>query len=467
METDLTLSPFQTRVLTLPEEFDVFLGGGRGGAKSYTLALLILRHAEQHRERARVLYIRRSYRGAADFEDIARELFAAAYGPSVRFNAAEHVWRLPGGAYVELGQLDAPGDYAKYQGRSFTLLLVDEAGQYATPELLDRLRSNLRGPRGVPIRTVLAANPGDAGHAWLSERFVFRAAPWEPFEEPRSGRTWVYAPSTYRDNPFIDQATYAAQLGASCPADPELLRAWLDGDWAVARGAFFAGVLSEERTAMASWEPPLPEAWARDAYLAHDFGTAAPSVTYVVAKSSGAEGPDGRWYPRDSVLLLDELATSDPADPGKGLGWTVPRLAEEIRGLAGRWGIAARGAADDAIFAKSGHAAGSIADEFSRCGVHFDRARKGERRHGWEKMRRMLEAAAQPDAPGLYVSRRCGYFWQTVPYLPRDPRRVDDVDSRAPDHAADAARYALTGEPLGLTAEMLYGANGLYRRAGA
>jgi hypothetical protein len=31
----------------------------------------------------------------------------------------------------------------------------------------------------------------------------------------------------------------------------------------------------------------------------------------------------------------------------------------------------------------------------------------------------------------------------TVPFLPRDPRRVEDVDSRGPDHAADARRYAL------------------------
>ena len=33
---------------------------------------------------------------------------------------------------------------------------------------------------------------------------------------------------------------YRKQLEASCPSDPELLRAWLEGDWAVARGAYFA-----------------------------------------------------------------------------------------------------------------------------------------------------------------------------------------------------------------------------------
>lgn len=61
-------------------------------------------------------------------------------------------------------------------------------------------------------------------------------------------------------------------------------------------------------------------------------------------------------------------------------------------------------------------------------------------------MRRLLEAAGKPDVAGLYVSRRCDYFWSTVPYLPRDPRRPDDVDSRGSDHGADACRYALGAE---------------------
>ena len=57
-------------------------------------------------------------------------------------------------------------------------------------------------------------------------------------------------------------------------------------------------------------------------------------------------------------------------------------------------------------------------------------------------MRRLLSHAGQPDVPGLYASRACSYFWATVPYLARDQKRIEDVDSSGPDHAADAARYA-------------------------
>jgi hypothetical protein len=221
----LELSPFQQRVCAVPEQFSIFMGGGRGGSKSACKTFLALRHAAQYGERARMLYIRQTYKGLADFEQLTRDLFGRVYGKAARYNAAENVWKLPGGAYFELGQLEHQNDYQKYVGRSFTLLFIDESGQFASPELLDRLRSNMRGPLGMPIRQILAANPGDVGHAWLAKRYVFRAAPWMPFTEPSTGSQWVYAPSTYRDNPFIDQAEYRKQLEASCPTDPELLQA--------------------------------------------------------------------------------------------------------------------------------------------------------------------------------------------------------------------------------------------------
>ena len=141
------------------------------------------------------------------------------------------------------------------------------------------------------------------------------------------------------------------------------------------------------------------------------------------------------------MILVDELATALPDRPNIGNGWTVPILAEEIVAMCKRWGIRAEGVADDAIFAKGGHGSGSIADEFKRCGVFFWPAKKADRITGWTTMRRLLADARKPDVPGLYISRNCEYFWQTVPYLGRDIKRVEDVDSHGPDHAADAVRY--------------------------
>lgn len=433
----IDLNVFQQQVLAVPEELDLFLGGGRGGGKSYALALLMLRHVEQYGSSARVLYLRRTYKGLGDFELVTRELFGKVYGPAARYNQAEHVWRFPNGGYAELGQLESASDYTKYQGRSFTLLIIDEAGQFPDPQLLDMLRSNLRGPKDVPIRVALAANPGGVGHHWLAKRYVFRQAPWQSFMEPKSKREWVYAPSTFAGNQFIDREQYLDQLESACPDDAELLRAWVEGDWAVNRGAYFASVLDESRNAVEPWDE-VPEGWG--VYLAHDFGSAAPSVTYLFARSPGAE-VQGRFYPRNSLVVLDELATNKPGSLNAGLGWTVPVLADAIKGMCARWNVPASGVADDACFARSGHGAGSIADEFRQFGVHFSPARKADRLTGWNRMRRLLAQAGERDRAGLYVSRACGYFWETVPMLARDMKRIEDLDSTGPDHGADAIRY--------------------------
>jgi len=446
----IELSDFQKKVCTIPEQFDLFLGGGRGGAKSFTMAILALRHIEQYKEKARVLYIRQTYKGLADFENLTREIFGKLYRNKASYNQNERIWKLPDG-YMELGQLESPRDYDKYQGRSFTLLLIDEAGQYATPELLDRLRSNLRGPKDMPIRIVMSGNPGGTGHHWIAKRYVFKNAPWKPFNEDDTKRQWVYAPSTYLDNPFIDQQEYKDQLKASCPSDPELLRAWLQGDWSVSRGAFFASVISEKANAIEPWEeiPLTNGGWNNpqkkwEHWLAHDYGSSAPSVTYVMVKSPGDEYND-IYYPKDSIIIIDELATADPVALNEGLGYTVPHLSEYIKEMCDKWDIKARGVADDAIFAQHGSGAGSIADEFKREDVYFRKAQKADRKSGWEIMRRMLQDAGKPDKPGLYIARNCEYFWQTVPYLGRDPRNAEDLDTRGPDHGADAVRYGILG----------------------
>ncbi len=129
----MQLNAFQERLLAIPETFDVFLGGGRGGGKSYGLALLALRHAEQYGTRARMLYLRKSYKGLADFELSAGNYSALSMERLLAITLLSMSGAFPNGAYLELGQLETHADYTKYQGRSFTLLMVDEADSIATP----------------------------------------------------------------------------------------------------------------------------------------------------------------------------------------------------------------------------------------------------------------------------------------------------------------------------------------------
>ena len=450
----LQLNSFQERLLLIPEEFDIAMLSGRGGGKSYGMAYLALRHAEMYGERARILYLRKTYKGLADFELVTREVFGTVYGKAASYNQQEHTWRLPNGAYMELGQLESHTDYSKYQGRSFTFILIDEAGQFATPDLLDMMRSNLRAAKDVPKRFVLSGNAGGPGHHWLSERLAMRGSPWVPFLEPKTKRTFVLAPSTFLDNEFVSPEEYHEQLIAACGEDEALLEAWVTGSWAAVRGAFFASVLSEQRSAVEPWEAaPRDGGWST--YLSMDWGSSAPSVTFLCAKSPG-DTWEGKYYPRGSVILFDEFHTARRGDWSKGMGWIVPRVADGIKAMCERWRVPAKGVCDDACFARTGSESGSIADEFRRAGVYFEPAQKGTRARGWESMRRYLADAGKPDRAGLYASRACLGFWATLPILPRDEKHPDDVDSDAIDHFADSVRYSLHRSTLTQSAALAW-----------
>lgn len=440
------ISALQEQILQVPEEFDLALLGGRGRGATHAELLLIIRHLHQYGDRASVLYLRRTYPALTEFVQFAERMLRDAFGPTVHYVENRHLFRLPHGTF-EVGQLRDAGDYEKYQGRSFTLLIVGEATQWPTLTAVDLVRSNLRAPKGIPTRTVFDANPGGPGHQVVAKRFIKGREPGVPFTDEATGRQVVRIAGTYRDNPFIDRDAYAQQLAGSAADDPELVRAWLDGDWNISRGAFFADAIDEDRNLIDWPEPegdrPHP---GFEFYLAHDFGMAAPSVTYIVARSRGANGPDGRYYRPGSIILADEFASNVPGDLNTGMRYSVSRLADEIKELAARWKIKPDGCADDAIFNSDGREAGSVQGEFARYGVHFQRAGKGSRLAGWTRLRRMLSNAGAPDEPGLYLSKRCRYFWETAPFVERDPRRPEDVDTRSSDHALDTARYAVVWE---------------------
>lgn len=474
----LSVSEFQERLLDLDPRLCLALCGGRGGAKSRAAALLCLVHLLTYGPKAPALWLRKSHPGTRDAVAQVLETFTDALGPKgYRYNANDGLLRLPNGGTLEMNQLAAVTDWSKYQGRSIALLIIDEAQQWATPSLLDKMRSNLRAQAGVPTRMVVIANPGDNGHGWIAKRHALRA-PWTAYREDwiegeDTGREWVTCPSTLEMNPFIDAPAYRRELAAACAGDPALLAAWVTGDWSSIAGCYFnltdANALPELQPA--EWKaslpkPEKPRLWGplgwigTDArplapvryFLTHDWGSSKPSVTFVAGRAqTDFEGIGGRWFRKGSYFLLDEVATNVPGDVDAGLGLDVPAVAALVKAACERWEVRPEGTADDAIFQKHGHSGGSIAQEFARCGVTFYPAGKGGRVAGWEALKQLIAGAAEPDRPGFYASRNCKGFWETAPFVNRDKRNPEDVDSDGPDHWADAARYGAGYEGMQIT----------------
>ena len=103
------------------------------------------------------------------------------------------------------------------------------------------------------------------------------------------------------------------------------------------------------------------------------------------------------------------------------------------------------GAADSSIF--DSDQGMSIGDDMAAAGVSWLHADKspGSRKIGWEKIRQRLKAATETpmESPGLFIFDHCTQWIRTVPTLPRDKKKRDDVDTNAEDHAGDATRYRL------------------------
>jgi hypothetical protein len=412
--------------------------------------------------KAAILLVRRSFPSLKDMERASRDIFHYFYGHQAQYNKTEHIWKMPHGGTIEFGQLQDQNDYDRYQGRSFSMLLVDEAGQFPQPDYIDMRRSNLRGAAEVPLRTVIIANPGGVGHTWLRQRYA-KFDPWEVFEVvpdvPQNvldvvgevgSETWLNCHLTFKDNPFIDQKAYVTNLAASAPGDPELLEAWLAGSWDILRGAFFGDVIRKARCETLTPEELFqsykgaanPRYFGQHLYIAHDWGSQAPSATYLFLESPGFTDTRERFWPKGSRIVLDEFATYRHGRLHEGTGATPSQLAEGIKKFLERWKVSPKGVADDACFAKQrGFENPSIAEEFKQHGVIFEPARKGDRITGWANMRELMLNAQSLERPGLVVDPRCRYFWDTVPSLQRDPRRPEDIEKSPTDHGGDGVRY--------------------------
>lgn len=439
-----TDTPVQAKAYLVPEEYDIFLGGGRGGGKTVALLKIALRHVEQYGDKANILFLRTSVKGLSGVISEGQLMFLTAPNPP-SFNKQDMVFKWPNGATLRFDQLNDEASYAKIQGHNLSLLILDEATQWDDMRLPDMLQSNLR-KQGVPVRTVLAANPGGPGHTLCQERFVNPSqGDMIPFTDPVSGRKIVYLHSTFKENHAIDHKRYEQALRTACRGDEALLEAWISGSWSVVRGAFFSTCLTDSRN-MVRWPTTdLSNTYGLDAWLAHDQGTARPYVTYVMVETTDdLLAPDGQFYPRGSIIAVDEStsATADALDDGGGM--QIPEICADIVAMCSRWNIAPKGVADDALFADEG--AGYFNEHFQRHGVRLRPAKKGRRADGLGLMRELF-ARAQPNGQreeaGLYVDRRCWYFWQTVPSLQTNPRDFEDLAKSSTDHAADALRYGI------------------------
>lgn len=405
-------------------EYDVLYGGAGGGGKTKALLMDDLRDAMRY-PGIRIGAFRRTYDELA--ESLLKELEAVGYAQQLgaRWNGTKHDLRFANDSMIRFRYARTVEDATVRQGGEYQKLTVDERTLMA-PGVVDVLAERLRsGRRDLPVIGVRSgSNPGGASHAEVKARFIDGTGRGEQVYVDEFGFSVRFIPAKVDDNPHVDPG-YLARLNAI--PDPARRKAMRDGDWDVFAGQFF----SEWRQALHVVPVfDVPSEWRRICGV--DYGYAAPWSALWIAQDR-----DGRaWVYRE--LYAAGVIEGEQAERIQ----SAERAAKDppVR----RFG-------DPAMWAKTGSAP-SPALAYQAAGVSLSKA-VNDRVPGWQRVHSFLskKAAACPihrelgleECPLLHVFDVCSNLIRTLPALPHDPKRVEDVDTTAEDHAPDALRYGL------------------------
>lgn len=400
--------PFQLRFHAICRQADkwdgpriIAMGGARGPGKSHAVVAQIALDDCQRQPGLKVLFLRKIKKAAAEsFSDLMGRVLT--HIPHTR--SREQVV-FPNGSRVLIGGYRDENDIEKYLGIEYDVIVIEEAtllSKLKREKIEGSLRTSL--PQWRP-RMYLSTNPGGIGHAWFKEEIIL------PYRENRQTYT-AFVPGNYKDNVYLDLGyiEYLERLAG------QLGKAWRDGDWDAFEGMAFP-LWNDDIHVVERF--PIPDNWTK--FVGIDWGYSAPWAVVYIAVDPATQ----KYYVYDE-LYASHLTTQQQANTLK------------ITGLGDR------NYADPALWGtkEMDGKVTTTADEYKKLGVYLEKA-DNNRINGKRKLDQLLGSQADGE-PGIYVMEHCKHWRRTVPSLPLDPIKTEDVDTSAEDHMYDATRYALT-----------------------
>jgi hypothetical protein len=453
-DTPIKWAPFtgsQMLYLACPVREALF-HGSRGTGKSDTLLMDFSQDVGKGwGSHLKGLIIRRTFPELKDIIDKSAKLFPVLF-PGAKYNAAEHVWKFPGGEQLIFGYLDKPKDYLRYHGHEYTFLGFDELTSWPDLNQYLELQTCVRSPiAGIPLKVRATTNPSGPGHNAVKRRFIDPVEPGEVYEDPETGLARCHILSNVVENVLIVNS-YIPTLRAI--EEENRRRAWMYGDWNVTAGGALDDLWNRDAHVLTPFE--VPTSWRID--RSYDHGESSPGACLWWAESNGEEVrmADGsrRAFPRGTLFLVEEYYIAKRGTFDQGLRLPAKEIASNIKEYewVNKWLYRHQvraGPADNAIFDVGSGGSDSIAKQMEKNGVRWERSDKsrGSRRNGLSLLRQRLKETLRGhetgymDGPGIFIFSHCAAFLATVPSLPRDDKDPDDVATDAIDHVYDAARY--------------------------
>lgn len=407
----------------------------------------IMQHAQLYADHARVLFLRKALKELEQNIDEAKSWFD---GIAV-WKEQKKRFEFKNGAICEFDYLDDGDKINSYQGHAYTLVVYDELGNFPSIKSFDLMRGNLRSAFGVPCQIFATCNPGGPLHNIIKQRYIDCSPAMTPvadgWDDDGNPVTWkVYIPSTLYENPHLleNDPSYVQRLKQI--GSPEMVRAWLLGDWSIVSGGAFDKLWDKDIHVVRPFR--IPDNWR--VVEVYDDGTAKPYAMLWFAISDGSDYylPNGevRHTIRGDTFVIAELYGWN-GNPNEGTDESVSSKAAKIKAKERALGyhISER-IADSAIFSSRTH---SIADDFEDNGVSFVPCNKapGSRINSLNLFRnRLIGSLEREEEPGIFWFSTCVHCIRTIPVLSRDKKNPDDIDSKEEDHCADCVLYFCLSE---------------------
>ena len=404
---------------------------------------------------------------------------------------SDYKWVWPSGEELLFRSAENVNDYYKYHGHEYPFLGWNELTKYQTLDLFDMMMSCNRSsylpevngfigsprleeingkllpvnpdtgllPDPIPLITFATTNPFGIGHNAVKRRFIDpvpygvvlrnKVKIFDPKvkQDVEVEKTQVTLFGHHRENPFLD-TKYLINL--STDKDPNRRKAWNNGDWDIVSGGPFDDVWRKEVHVIQRFR--IPASWRVD--CSYDWGSSQPASYGIWAEANGEAAllSDGRtWAPPPGTLIqIAEVYVAEALGTNQGLRWSSKTQARTFKALnltlqAQGWitGRVLPGPADNSIRNVTDSGTETIEKKMQDEGIYFELSDKspGSRVIGLELMRERLQNSIDQEGPGLYFMQNCIASFTTIPAVPRDPIKINDVDTKAEDHAYDMCRY--------------------------
>lgn len=443
---------------------EILYGGAAGGGKSHLMRVASVVWCTEIPGLQVYLFRRISddlfknhMSGAGSYPELLAPWLEAGL---VTYNGGKNYLKFWNGSTIWLCHCQYEKDVVKYQGAEIHVLLIDELTHFSeTIYRFLRGRCRLGGLKipdkykGMFPRILAGSNPGGVGHTFVRRTFVNGVLPMQKRTMPKKegGMVRQYIPAKLEDNPTLLENDPSYLLRLEGLGNPALVKAMRDGDWNIVAGGALDDLWHEKHILLPRFQ--VPTGWRLD--RSFDWGSAKPFSVGWWAEADGTEAklPDGRVFcpVKGSIIRIAEWYGSLEVGTNTGLRMGARKVArgilmKEAAMRAEGWiqSTVYPGPADNAISAvQEEEDTHSIAELMAFENVKWTESDKspGSRIVGLQLVRDRLEASKTGEGPGIYFCENCVASIGTLPVLPRDPNKPEDVDTNAEDHVYDEVRY--------------------------